>query len=146
MTEFARGSSWASHTTGRLIGCKSLNSISNEVPLARLFAISLSGVPATGVKIRVAFSTVVNIRGDRLYHEHILWDQASVLRQLDLLPDYLPFPYALADGSLPAPGNRFEYRVPATGIDTVLKTLNKNIVESNEDAGVQSSRGPNHRC
>lgn len=32
---------------------------------------------------------VVNIRGDRLYHEHIWWDQASVLRQIGILPSHL---------------------------------------------------------
>ncbi|KAL6897721.1 hypothetical protein GGI43DRAFT_424057 [Trichoderma evansii] len=34
---------------------------------------------------------IINIRGDRLYHEHILWDQATVLRQLDILPTHLPY-------------------------------------------------------
>lgn len=32
---------------------------------------------------------VVNVRGDRLYHEHIWWDQASVLRQIGILPSHL---------------------------------------------------------
>lgn len=92
--------------------------------------IRLPGVPPTGKKVRVPFTGVVNIRGDKLYHEHIWWDQASVLVQLGLLPGYLTFPYAV-DGRMPAPGKRFEYRVPAAGADTALKLTNENAVESN---------------
>ncbi|KLT38962.1 hypothetical protein CC85DRAFT_288991 [Cutaneotrichosporon oleaginosum] len=33
----------------------------------------LPGVPATGNKIELPMMAVVNIRGDRLYHEHIWW-------------------------------------------------------------------------
>jgi carboxymethylenebutenolidase len=34
---------------------------------------------------------VVNFRGNKLYHEHIYWDQASVLVQIGLLdPEGLP--------------------------------------------------------
>ncbi|KAL2865547.1 uncharacterized protein BJX67DRAFT_382775 [Aspergillus lucknowensis] len=36
---------------------------------------------------------IVNIRGDRLHHEHIAWDRGTVLRQLGVLPEYSPFPY-----------------------------------------------------
>jgi carboxymethylenebutenolidase len=74
---------------------------------------------------------VVNIRGDRLFHEHIAWDQATVLVQLGLLPEYLPFPYPLADGSVPAPGKRFEYRVPAAGVESAAKLQNEHEVPSN---------------
>lgn len=47
----------------------------------------LPGVPPTGRKLRVPFVAVVNVRGDRLYHEHIWWDHASLLKQAGLLPD-----------------------------------------------------------
>jgi carboxymethylenebutenolidase len=73
----------------------------------------------------------VNIRGDRLFHEHIAWDQATVLVQLGLLPEYLPYPYPLPDGSVPAPGNRFEYRVPAAGIECAEKLQNEDSAPSN---------------
>lgn len=33
----------------------------------------LPGVPATGRKIELPMMAVVNIRGDRLFHEHIWW-------------------------------------------------------------------------
>jgi hypothetical protein len=35
-------------------------------------------------------------------------------------------------GRQPGPGNRFEVRVPAAGVETVAKTLDKNGVKSNE--------------
>ncbi|CBF82011.1 uncharacterized protein ANIA_05376 [Aspergillus nidulans FGSC A4] len=91
----------------------------------------LPGIPPTGKPLRIPFTSVVNIRGDRLYHEHIAWDQATVLMQLGLLPEYLPFPYPLADGRTPAPGKRFEYRVPAAGVETANKLQNENAVPSN---------------
>lgn len=75
---------------------------------------------------------MINIRGDRLYHEHIGWDQATVLRQLGLLPEYLPFPYALPDGRAPAAGKRFEYQVPTAGAETAKKLLDERSVESNQ--------------
>lgn len=61
-----------------------------------------------------------------------MWDQSTVLVQLGLLPEYLPFPYALPDGTEPRPGMKFEYRVPAAGVETTVKMLDKNGVESNE--------------
>lgn len=93
------------------------------------------GIPPTGKQVRIPFTSVVNIRGDRLYHEHIAWDQASVLRQLGLMPDYLPYPYPLPDGRVPAKGKRFEYRVPTAGAETAGKMVDENAVESNEMLG-----------
>ncbi|KAL1639983.1 hypothetical protein SLS58_007409 [Diplodia intermedia] len=81
--------------------------------------------------LEVPFTSVVNVRGDRLYHEHIAWDQATLLRQLGLLPEYLPFPY-LVDGKGPAPGKKFEYRVPVAGVETARKLVDENSVQSNE--------------
>lgn len=77
-------------------------------------------------------NAVVNVRGDRLYHEHIWWDQGTVLKQLGLLPDYLPYPHALPDGKLPGPGAHLEYRVPAAGREAALKLEDKDSIESNE--------------
>lgn len=33
----------------------------------------LPGVPPTGKTLAVPFVSVVNVRGDRIYHEHIWW-------------------------------------------------------------------------
>ncbi|KAH8886563.1 hypothetical protein GQ53DRAFT_727560 [Thozetella sp. PMI_491] len=90
------------------------------------------GIPPTGLKLEIPFTAVVNVRGDRLYHEHISWDQGTVLRQLGLLPEYLPYPYPLPGGKLPEPGKRFEYRVPVAGIDTARKMRDRNSVQSNQ--------------
>ena len=92
----------------------------------------IPGIPPTGKSVRVPFTAIVNIRGDRLYHEHIAWDQASVLAQLGLMPEYLPFPYPLPDGRTPAPGKRFEYRVPAAGAESAAKLENEHLVPSNQ--------------
>jgi len=74
----------------------------------------------------------VNIRGDRLYHEHISWDQGTALRQLGLLPEYLPFPYPLPEGSASPAGAKLEYRVPVLGIETADKLRNRKSVPSNQ--------------
>ncbi|PVH86371.1 NTF2-like protein [Cadophora sp. DSE1049] len=97
----------------------------------------IPGIPPTGKSVRIPFTSVVNVRGDRLYHEHIAWDQASILRQLGLLPEYLPFPYPLPDGRVPAKGKRFEYRVPTSGVDTARKLVDENSVVSNEMLGFE---------
>lgn len=51
----------------------------------------LPGVPPTGRYVEVPLVAIVAFRGDRLCHEHIYWDQASVLVQIGLLdPRGLP--------------------------------------------------------
>ena len=51
----------------------------------------LPGVAPTGKKVSVPLVAIVAFRGDRLHHEHIYWDQASVLVQIGLLePEGLP--------------------------------------------------------
>jgi carboxymethylenebutenolidase len=51
----------------------------------------LPGIPPTGKRVEVAMLVVVQFEGDRLAHEHLYWDQASVLVQLGLLQrDGLP--------------------------------------------------------
>ena len=88
----------------------------------------LPGVPPTGRTVEVPFTAVVNVRGDRLYHEHIAWDQASVLAQLGLLPDHLPFPYAVEGWAADTP---LEYRLPVAGVESAAKMREKNAVASN---------------
>jgi carboxymethylenebutenolidase len=68
----------------------------------------LPGVAPTGRRVEVPLVAIVGFRGDKLYHEHIYWDQASVLVQIGLLdPRGLPVAGAetakkLIDGSLPS--------------------------------------------
>ena len=48
------------------------------------------------------------------------------------MPEYLPWPYETVDGKKPAPGKRFEYRVPTGGIETSKKLVDERSVESNK--------------
>ena len=51
----------------------------------------LPGVAPTGRRVEIPLLAVIKFRGDKLYHEHIYWDQASVLVQVGLLdPKGLP--------------------------------------------------------
>ena len=51
----------------------------------------LPGVKPTGKYVEIPLIAIVKFRGDKLYHEHIYWDQASVLVQVGLLdPKGLP--------------------------------------------------------
>ena len=50
----------------------------------------LPGVPPTGRRVELPFVVVVQFEGDKLAHEHLYWDQASVLVQVGLLERTLP--------------------------------------------------------
>ncbi|MCP8690521.1 dienelactone hydrolase family protein, partial [Marinobacterium sp. OS208] len=44
-----------------------------------------------GKYVEIPLVAIVKFRGDKLYHEHIYWDQASVLVQIGVLdPEGLP--------------------------------------------------------
>jgi carboxymethylenebutenolidase len=68
----------------------------------------LPGVSPTGRYVEVPTVAIVKFRGDKLCHEHIYWDQASVLVQIGLLdPKGLPVAGAesakkLVDETLPS--------------------------------------------
>src|SRR5260370_22270708 len=47
----------------------------------------LPGVPATNRRVEVALVAIVRFRDGKVAHEHIYWDQASVLKQIGLLND-----------------------------------------------------------
>ena len=66
----------------------------------------LPGIPPTGKRVEVPLVAVIRFRDGKLAHEHIYWDQASVLVQLGLL-----------DSS----------RLPVVGIATAAKALNPNL-------------------
>ena len=51
----------------------------------------LPGIPPTGRAVEIPTVAIVQFEGDKVAHEHIYWDQASVLVQLGLLdPSRLP--------------------------------------------------------
>jgi carboxymethylenebutenolidase len=70
----------------------------------------LPGIPPTGCSVEIPTVAIVKFEGDKLAHEHIYWDQASVLVQIGLLdPRGLPVAGAetahkVADRSLPSNG------------------------------------------
>jgi len=45
----------------------------------------LPGIPPTNKKVEVVIVSIVGLRGGKLHHERVYWDQASVLFQIDLL-------------------------------------------------------------
>ncbi|TKA48784.1 hypothetical protein B0A55_13435 [Friedmanniomyces simplex] len=83
----------------------------------------LPDVPPTNKMVHVALVSVVCIRGGKLYHEHIYWDQASVLVQVGLL-----------DPKLVPEGFRKQglKRLPVYGAETAEKVLDESCQPSNE--------------
>jgi len=78
----------------------------------------LPGIPPTGKRVEVPLVAIVRVRDGKLAHEHIYWDQASVLVQIGLLdPAKLPVvgvesAKKVLDPSLPA--NELMKRVDRT--------------------------------
>ena len=66
----------------------------------------LPGIPATGKRVEIPLVAIVKFRGDKLYHEHIYWDQASVLVQI---------------GKIDPVG------LPVAGIETARKLLDEKL-------------------
>ena len=82
----------------------------------------LPGIPPTGKRVEVPLVAIVRFREGKLAHEHIYWDQASVLVQIGLLdPAKLPVAGVesarkVLDPSLPA--NELMKRVGAMAQST----------------------------
>ncbi len=66
----------------------------------------LPGVAPTGKRVEIPLVAIINFRGSKLYHEHIYWDQASVLVQVGLL-----------DAKL----------LPVAGVETARKLLDETL-------------------
>ena len=83
----------------------------------------LPAVPATNRVVRVPLVSVVCVRGGKLCHEHLYWDQASVLVQVGLLdPKLVP-------ESMKSKGLK---RLPTYGAETAAKVLDEESQPSNE--------------
>jgi carboxymethylenebutenolidase len=50
----------------------------------------LPGIAPTGRRVELPFVVIVQFEGDKVAHEHLYWDQASVLGQVGLLDRTLP--------------------------------------------------------
>jgi carboxymethylenebutenolidase len=70
----------------------------------------LPGVTPTGRRVEIPLVAIVRFEGDKLAHEHIYWDQASVLVQIGLLE---------SDG------------LPVTGTESARKARDPRSVPSN---------------
>jgi len=94
----------------------------------------LPDVPPTNKHIDVALVSVVCIRGGKLYHEHIYWDQASVLVQIGLLDPKL-VPQSMKDQGM--------QRLPVVGAESARKVLDESSEPSNEllSSWTSGSRG-----
>jgi carboxymethylenebutenolidase len=66
----------------------------------------LPGIPPTGKVVEIPMVAVVHFQGEKLVHEHIYWDQASVLVQV---------------GALDAKG------LPVAGIETAKKLVDESL-------------------
>jgi carboxymethylenebutenolidase len=66
----------------------------------------LPGIAPTGKRVEIPLVAIVKFRGDKLYHEHIYWDQASVLVQI---------------GKLDPAG------LPVAGVETARKLLDETL-------------------
>ncbi|KAJ7672864.1 hypothetical protein B0H17DRAFT_1083639 [Mycena rosella] len=82
----------------------------------------LPGVPPTGKKIALPMVGVINIRGDRLYHEHIWWDQGTACMQVGIIPTHVPF----AGKTL---------RLPIAGLESATLLIDERAVPPNEMLG-----------
>ncbi|KAF7354940.1 hypothetical protein MSAN_01408900 [Mycena sanguinolenta] len=82
----------------------------------------LPGVPPTGKKLAVPMLGVINIRGDRLYHEHIWWDQGTALMQAGIIPTHVPL-----DGKI--------LRLPIAGVESATLLIDERAVPPNEMLG-----------
>jgi carboxymethylenebutenolidase len=80
----------------------------------------LPGVEPTGRAVEIPAIAVIRFEGDKLVHEHIYWDQASVLVQIGLLD-----PKGL----------------PVAGADTARKVADKNQPSNALMAAWASSEG-----
>ena len=66
----------------------------------------LPGIPPTGKHVEVPLVAIVRFKNGKLAHEHIYWDQASVLVQIGLLDTA---------------------RLPVVGVASARKVLNPNL-------------------
>ena len=59
--------------------------IMNRFTHTKMFDHMLPGIEPTGKYVEFPVVVVAKFRGDQLYHEHIYWDHASLLKQLGVL-------------------------------------------------------------
>ena len=80
----------------------------------------LPEVEPTNKEVEVALVAIVCIRGGKLYHEHIYWDQATVLVQIGLLDPRI------------LPGNDGKGRLPVVDAAGARKVVDESSTSSNQ--------------
>lgn len=102
----------------------------------------LPGVPPTDKRVEILMVSIVALRGGKLFHEHVYWDQASVLMQVGLLD-----PSVVPNGSgvkrLPVVGREAARRV-AKGVDSDEGEADNELIEA-QDADQRRGRGTQSR-
>jgi len=71
----------------------------------------LPGIPPTHRRVEVPLVVIVRFREGKLAHEHIYWDQASVLKQIGLLTDPA-LPVFGAETARKVLDPKFNYKAP----------------------------------
>ncbi|PGH19009.1 hypothetical protein AJ79_00043 [Helicocarpus griseus UAMH5409] len=90
----------------------------------------LPGIPPTGKEVSVPIVSIVTIRGGKLCHENIYWDQATVLVQLGLLdPKYVPSGFKGENG--PQANKEDVKSLPVLGAEEARKVVDEVSEESN---------------
>lgn len=80
----------------------------------------LPGVAPTGRYVEIPLVAIVRFRGDKLYNEHIYWDQASVLAQI---------------------GRLDTEHLPVAGVETARKLLDESLPSNTKMARWKESAG-----
>jgi len=83
----------------------------------------LPGVPATNKTVVIAIVSIVAVRGGKLEHEHVYWDQASVLQQIGAI-DANQVPKDLKSKGCK--------KLPIVGAEAARKVLDVDKVPSND--------------
>ena len=84
----------------------------------------LPGIAPTNRRVEIPLVAIVRFRGDKLAHEHIYWDQASVLKQIGLLPAAtLPVFGAETARKVLDPHHRHRGAVPSAAIGIPARTV-----------------------
>lgn len=81
----------------------------------------LPGVPPTGKRVEVILVAIVALKADKIFTEHLYWDQASVLMQVGLL-----------DPKLVPQGVSGVKKLPVTGRESARRILNEHPARGEE--------------
>jgi carboxymethylenebutenolidase len=90
----------------------------------------LPGIRPTGKRVEVPFVGIIRFAGDKIVHEHLYWDQASLLVQIGLLDRTLPVRGAEIAAQVLSPAQPMNALMPRGGVR-----------EASRDAGTRRNGG-----